>query len=620
MKNIFYTIVLLSTLSFAQTVEQRNKIISTYDLGQIELEKQKAQAYEQEQAILIANFKQENPQYDYSKMSLQRVIDGVPFFFQNDNQGSAVTIRANTLYPGGSLGLNVTGQNMFAAVWDGGKVRDTHQELTGRILLSDAASELSNHATHVTGTIAASGISATRRGMAYATSVLTYDWTSDYTEMLNYGTLGYLVSNHSYGSNAASLPNATFGAYNSLSIEADNISNLYPFYQIVKSAGNDRATTSLSQVATKAGYDLLSGVSTAKNVLTVAAVNQVNVYNDESDVTMSSFSNYGPTDDGRIKPDISAKGVAVSSSGSANDTDYNTLQGTSMASPAITGLIVLLQKHYSNLNNSNFMRASMVRGLLCHSASEAGYGNGPDYSFGWGLADGRKAAQIISNKDTSSLLEMNTLSNGQTITKNITISNQQKLEFTICWTDPTAAANPSGVNDDRTPRLINNLDLKVFKDGTIYYPWKLDPINPSYDATNDSDNNVDNVEKIEIYNAQPGLYTIQVTHKGNLAGGSQMFALIGNGSTGLTLNTKDYDFERNIFIYPNPASDVLNYTIKNNFDLESIVINDVSGKRVYKSSNNSDSSQIDVSKLTSGVYFVTFTTKSSSVTKKFIKQ
>jgi hypothetical protein len=32
------------------------------------------------------------------------------------------------------------------------------------------------------------------------------------------------------------------------------------------------------------------------------------------------------------------------------------------------------------------MKAATVRGLLCHSADEAGFSKGPDYEYGWGLA------------------------------------------------------------------------------------------------------------------------------------------------------------------------------------------------------------------------------------------
>jgi len=119
---------------------------------------------------------------------------------------------------------------------------------------------------------------------------------------------------------------------------------------------------------------------------------------------MSSFSNYGPTDDGRIKPDISAKGVNVSSCISTSDTAYSSFNGTSMATPAITGLIVLLQKHFNNVTGA-YMKAATVRGLLCHSAREAGAYDGPDYEFGWGLADGLAAANLISNKGNTSIIE-----------------------------------------------------------------------------------------------------------------------------------------------------------------------------------------------------------------------
>lgn len=75
----------------------------------------------------------------------------------------------------------------------------------------------------------------------------------------------------------------------------------------------------------------------------------------------------------------------------------------------------------------------------------------------------------------------------------------------------------------------------------------------------------------------------------------------------------------NITIYPNPVKGSLNYTLVNDVVLSSIKINDISGKEIYKSSNSVGNS-IDVSNLSSGVYFVTFKSDSNSVTKKFIKE
>jgi subtilisin family serine protease len=179
---------------------------------------------------------------------------------------------------------------------------------------------------------------------------------------------------------------------------------------------------------------------------------------------MSTFSNFGPPDDGRIKPDLSSKGVDVSSTISVSDNGYSESQGTSMAAPGITGLIALLQKHYNNLNPGTFMRSATVRALLFQSAREAGDYIGPDYRFGWGLPDGTAAAQIISNKNISTIVEENTLNNGQVYTKNITINSVQDINVAIAWTDRIGVANLSGDIDNRTPRLINNLDLKILKD------------------------------------------------------------------------------------------------------------------------------------------------------------
>jgi hypothetical protein len=465
----------------------------------------------------------------------------------------------------------------------------------------------------VTGTIIAAGTSPTRRGIAYGGLAQTYDWTSDYTEFMAFGAEGYLVSNHSYGYQAGTLTEAKFGAYDTSSIQLDNASNLSPYYQIVVAAGNDRDDFTIAQVANKGGYDLVSGFGTSKNSIVVAAVGEVLNYTDENSVLMSSFSNYGPTDDGRIKPDISAKGVGVNSCTSATNSSYDIYQGTSMAAPAITGMVLMLQKHYNNLNPSTFMRASTVRGLICHSAREAGLFYGPDYEFGWGLA--------ITNRNVSTILEENTLTNGQTFTKMVSIATTQKLSATICWTDPNGQVNVAGDIDNRTPRLKNNLDLKILKDGNIYYPWKLNVEDPMGAATNTSDNDVDNIEKVEIADAEPGVYTIQVTHKGTnlVGGGSQVFSLIANATTALTLNTRDVAYDNSIFIYPNPADNVLNFNVKNNIVISDIAITDISGKNLYKSTGSIGNS-IDISNLSSGVYFVTFKSDNNSVTKKFIKQ
>ncbi len=621
MKNILL-LLLFPVYAFCQTESERSTIVKANDNALLaELKSNAAATYaiqqERIKAYLLAH-----PTVQSEKRSLQRIEDdGTPIFYTTYNQGSALTMGANKLYPGGSLGLSVTGSGMIAGVWDGGKVRNTHTEFAGgKVILSDAAATLSPHATHVTGTIIATGVSALRKGIAYGAQAMTYDWDTDNAEMLDFGGLGYLVSNHSYGYVAADLLSYKFGSYDTSSIEDDQVANACPYYQIVKAAGNDRDDFTLAQANNKGGYDLLTGSCCAKNNIVVAAVEQVTNYLTPDSVIMSSFSNYGPTDDGRIKPDIAAKGVAVNSTVSSSNFAYDIYQGTSMAAPGITGMIVLLQKHFNDLNAGTFMRASTVRGLICHSAKEAGLNPGPDYEFGWGLADAAAAANIITNRNVTTVLEENTLTTGQTFTKQIIINSAQDLAATICWTDPTGASNGT-VEDNRTPRLRNNLDLKILKDGVTYYPWKLYVEDPSAGATNIEDNNVDNVEKVQLYDAQPGVYTIQVTHKGStLLGGSQVFSLIANGATGLDLNTKGYDYDTSIFIYPNPASTVLHFSVKNSLEISAVSIHDITGKEVYATTTGLAQNQVDLTSLASGVYFATFTSGTASVTKKFIKE
>ena len=612
------TLILASSVAMAQSTKERAKISATYDAkAAAEL----TQIIEKESAsndVKISEYIRNYKFSDADKKVPNRFIGNIPIFFTNNNAGSATTMGATSLYPGGELGLSVTGAGITAGVWDGSGVRDQHNELTGRVVLSDGAVGYASHSTHVTGTIIAAGISSTRRGIAYGGMAKTYDWTSDISEMNAFGQQGYLVSNHSYGYNTASLPMWIFGNYDGGAASIDNVSNAYPYYQIVVAAGNDRNNPNLEQISYKEGYDMLTGYGVSKNALTVAAVNQVLEYSGPASVVMSDFSNYGPTDDGRIKPDISAKGVNVNSAGNLTNAQYQVLSGTSMAAPGVTGGVMLLQNHYNNLNAA-FMRASTVRGLICHSAKEAGNNVGPDYEFGWGLIDVAKAATIISGKNTTSIIEENTLTSNQTFTKSFAVASPQTIMATICWTDPTGAQNGGGQEDIRTARLKNNLDIKILKDDVVYYPWKLNVESPTDAATRDGDNNVDNIEKIQIDNAQPGVYTIQVTHKGSLTGGSQVFSLIANGTNGITLGVASSDFSNNIVLFPNPAKTTLNFSTPNDTAVEKVSFVDMLGKEIQMNSSIVNNA-VSVEALAKGVYFVKFQYQGQVIVKKFVKE
>lgn len=560
---------------------------------------------------------------------VRELIDVLPngelIYAQTDNAGAALTARANKLYNGGTLGLNIQGQNMIAGVWDGGSAKTTHQEFmvggNSKLTNMDGASNI-DHATHVTGTICAQGILSNAKGIAFNASVLNYDWNDDLSEMLSQASTGLLTSNHSYGFGA--LSNIWFfGAYDSRAQLFDEICYNNPYYLPVVSAGNsrnDNTAPASTQLGNKGGYDMIFGHGNAKNAMTVAAVNEVPNYIDEFSVTMSSFSSWGPSDDGRIKPDISMKGVNVRSTLSTSNTATGLLSGTSMASPGITGTVLLLQQYYNQLY-SNYMKSATVKGLILHTADEAGNWPGPDYEYGWGLVNAEKAAIAIRDKNSltsnKSIIDELTLNTGATYTKTVIASGSVPLKISISWTDPKSSTINTGTVDPTTKYLVNDLDIKVTKDANTYYPWKMQGMSLPFEAaTNTTTNDVDNFERVDINNPS-GTYTITVTHKGALSSGSQNFSLIATAASLSSLGVGEINQKEVTEFYPNPARDYI--FINENESNLTVKVYDVSGKMVLNELTVNN--RLDVSSLTKGNYVATYVTKKGIKKNfKFIKE
>ncbi|MFN4145455.1 MAG: S8 family serine peptidase [Runella sp.] len=503
---------------------------------------------------------------------------GQPIFdATNTNRGAGITTRTDALIEGGELGLNLTGGSPAMkgrlGVWDGGRVLTSHTEFGNRVTQRDQASTTDNHATHVSGTMIASGVNPRARGMATGAELEAYDFGNDGTEMIA-AAPDLLVSNHSYeavggwrfNSNRPGTDNNLkwewygdttindqkdykFGFYDGRAREWDRIAYNAPYYLIVKAAGNSRGSngppagvpyflgsssrTSTLPRAAQNDYDLITTYGTAKNILTVGAISVLsNGYNQISDPRISSFSSWGPTDDGRIKPDIVGVGVSVFSTSSSGNNAYASLSGTSMASPNVAGSVFLLQELHKNLRG-DFMRSSTLKGLVLHTADDAG-NPGPDYQYGWGLLNAKRAAEVIINRDQSNLLSERVLNNNQTQTLQVIASGKGPLVVTISWTDPEAPATAlTAANfDNRTPKLINDLDIRVSDGTTEFLPWILNPDQPAANATN-GDNFRDNVEQIFIANPVPGrTYTITIRHKATITNNTQPYALIVSGIGG----------------------------------------------------------------------------------------
>lgn len=618
--------LLLSASAFlnAQTMEQRRAIAQEADKEQMQFAVQEIARIENAAAQRALNYSRTHnvPLRSYNDngdlVLLQDVdVNGNPVYVSTYNLGGVLTIGADHLYPGGSLGVSATGNGLTAGIWDGGYARGTHQDLTGRVVYGEPNKSIDGHGTHVGGTIIGGGVGGrARRGVAYEADLLSFEFDSDTSEMLFQAQSGMLVSNHSYGRQLTSGSDDILGKYDSFARAFDIITSQNEFYLPVVSAGNDRnAGFNTGDL----GYDLLTDRSLSKNALTVGAVQSVINYSSPSSVNMSTFSSWGPTDDSRIKPDLVAKGVSVNSTESASDTAYGTRSGTSMSSPMVTGGILLLHDLYNQINNS-FLRSASMRGLLLMTTKEAGSNPGPDYAFGWGLMDVEAAGEFIQNMDNTTLLDERVLVSGATYTRSVT-SNQPTLKVGIVWTDPQGNVNSNSAEDDPTPALINDLDIKLTDaSGQDYFPWKLDAANFRLAATKGV-NNVDNIEIVEI-NAPAGTYTITVNNKGTLRGGNENYTLLISGADTGTLSTPTEVLD-SIKLYPNPASEFVNITMNGQLSGSKIQVNifDTLGKRVINKSYDNDSSfeqRINTSSLDAGIYIVKVSDGEASTTKKLI--
>lgn len=509
-----------------------------------------------------------------------------PVYLTTHNVNAAKSTGANLLQ---SPPFSLTGTGVSVGVWDGGSGLSTHSEFGGRLIVKDASASI-DHATHVAGTISASGVTAAAKGMATAATIDSYDWNSDTSEMTSRGATyaaepgKIYLSNHSYGYisgwnyvnngtrvwewNGGTIATASsvepdFGLYNSYARDGDSLAYNAPYYLIFRSAGNDRgenpttgekialapnsgtvvnydpALHPMGDAFYRGGFDTISYNAIGKNVITVGSVadavdgsglRKLNLN------SVSSFSSWGPTDDGRIKPDVVANGEAVYSP--LKSVTYGSYSGTSMATPNATGSAALLIQQYSNYFPGQAMRSSTLKSLLIHTADDLGNA-GPDYKYGWGLINVKAAADLIKTSfetpEKPSLIENQLTTSVITRTHSFAWDGVSPIRATLGWTDP--AGSVVTVSDSRAARLVNNLNLKIIAPGgSDYQPfvmpfvgtWTQAAMNlPATSGTN----NTDNIEQVLIA-APPvaGVYQAIVSFTGTLTNANQRYSLILSGT------------------------------------------------------------------------------------------
>jgi hypothetical protein len=267
---------------------------------------------------------------------------------------------------------------------------------------------------------------------------------------------------------------------------------------VVFSAGNYRSGNDCGM----RGYRTVSPPATAKNVIAVGAI-------DADDNSMTPFSGFGPTQDGRIKPDLVAPGCRNLGNGvrgivsTVPQTGIGWVCGTSQAAPAVSGAVaVMMQKLQDSGSNKADIYPSTYKALLIHAADDLGK-PGPDYSYGYGRVRLRETLALIDNR---AFTQAEVKREGEIVLQTVAVpAGAKEIKVTLVWDDPPRSAISSG-------GLTNDLDLTLISPTReTILPWVLNPAQGREgDAATRGADHANVVEQVSVSNPAAGNWQISV--------------------------------------------------------------------------------------------------------------
>jgi len=503
----------------------------------------------------------------------------------NDNAVAAQTARVDVVQAS-PYGLN--GSGVVLSYFELSPADATHQEFQGRLTThfpAGASTSDQLHATHTAGTMIAAGINPLAKGMAPAATLHGYDacddcnWLDDKLRQLP--IVKSIADNNSWGyilgwcdSSRCEAPTGWLWTQNQEYIGGYDVDTDSVIDKItrtgqtlfVHSAGNDGTNAGPTSApfahnhvddqgntikgetfcysSDGSGTDCPAPQCSAGAIhceitrhplnttvtsvgLTASSKNIITVGATDSARNVVSFSSRGPTLDGRVKPEITAKGFNTLSTVPNNQ--YAKESGTSMASPVVTGVAALLTQQWRHtFNTSAAPNPAQLKALLIAGAVDEG-NPGPDYTNGFGAVDAKNSVDIVlADGGTGKRIVTSTLAQGSQLDVPLTLASAGDLRAVIVWTDSEALS----LGDDLGgPTLVNDLDLSVSgPTGAQTLPYVLDKNNPFNNATRGV-NKVDNVEEVEIKGAAAGTYHVIVNGTRVIANSPQQFVLVATNGT-----------------------------------------------------------------------------------------
>lgn len=430
------------------------------------------------------------------------------FFTMNDS--NRVITQADIVQ---AAPYDLDGAGVNVLVYDAGTALESHNDFGGRLAAHDN-SGLHTHATHVAGTVGGNGANSggTFRGMAPAVTIESYgfeyngldiflysnpgDIESDYDDAIN--LFGSVIANNSIGTNTATngFPCDITGDYGVTANLIDSIvtGSLGVPFRIVWANGNERQTSNCGNQ-----YYTTAPPACAKNHITVGALNS----NNDS---VTSFTSWGPCDDGRMKPDVSAPGCQSNADGGvtscSSSGNYSTLCGTSMASPTVAGLSALfIQDYRVQYPGQGDPLQSTVKSILAHTATDVGDNVGPDHQTGFGSVRIQRAIDFMRS---GNFLVGEVDQDGFVSLIVEVEEGDPLLEVTLAWDDAPATPNI-------TNALVNDLDIRLFDpNNEQHFPWTLNPADPGAPATQDGPDRLNNLEQVTVTSPEAGAWRLEI--------------------------------------------------------------------------------------------------------------
>lgn len=471
------------------------------------------------------------------------------------------------------------GQGEIVAIADTG-IDETHPDLADRLHTVVAlgrngdASDPHGHGTHVAGSIVGTGAASSGaiKGVApeaklYVQSLLDAKGKLgglpiDLSTLLKPAyDAGARIHSNSWGAVGAST--YTVGAD-----ELDAFVHEHPDMLVVAAAGNDgRGAQNINAAQGEVDWLSIGSPATAKNVLTVGASRSSRKDGPSQNKTwgqvspnkfphapiaaapvsgdpdsLAAFSSRGPSDDRRIKPDLVAPGTDILSTRSALAPDdkflgvdaqrpYGFMQGTSMATPLVSGCAALTRQYYRSVRNHEptaaLVRATLINGTRWLAGADANASSPPaktpagNFDQGFGRLD--LAMSLPGSVEDVSLAFIDEAgsfaASGDSCRYILNLTGGDWLRLCLAYTDLPGRS------------LQNNLNL-----------FLQDPFGGAARPGNaqlrhglglpDVDNNV---EVIRLSPTPDGEYLIQVAAT-NLLRGPQGFALVVTTNGQMTLS------------------------------------------------------------------------------------